>query len=136
MGAAETQQENVAVARRSFELYSEGGPDNARPTWAEDCVWNDPVEMPDADVYRGHEAVAARLNELWGVLPLDDLEVEEAVAVNDSDVLLILGFHAKGGGSGIPVDQPMGCIVTIRDGLCAEWRPFLDQGEARREAGL
>jgi ketosteroid isomerase-like protein len=126
-GETQVQQDNIAVARRSFELYSDGGPDAARATWAGDCVWNDPSDLPDAAVYRGPEAVAARLN---------DLEIEQAAPINDSEVLLILGFHGKGGGSGIPVDQPMGCIVTIRDGLCAEWRPFLNQDEARKAAGL
>ena len=136
MGETEVQHENVAVARRSFELYSDGGVDAARPTWAEDCIWNDPADMPDASTYEGPEAVAARLKELWAILPLDDLDIEEATPIGESDVLLILGFHGKGGGSGIPVDQPMGCIVTVRDGLCAEWRPFLNQDEARRAAGI
>jgi ketosteroid isomerase-like protein len=136
MGETQVQQDNVAVARRSFELYSEGGIDAARPTWTDDCIWNDPADMPDASTYRGQEDVAARLKELWAILPLDNLDIEEAIPVSDSQVLLILGFHGKGGGSGIPVDQPMGCIVTIRDGLCAEWRPFLNQDEARRQAGL
>lgn len=136
MGEAQVQQDNIAVARRSFELYSSGGPDAARSTWTDDCVWNDPADLPDAGVYRGPEAVAERLNELWGILPLDDLEIEEAIPVGESNVLLTLGFHGKGGGSGVPVDQPMACIVTVRDGLCAEWKPFLDQAEARREVGI
>lgn len=136
MGVAEAQRENVEAARRSFELYTEGGVDAARPTWTDDCVWHDPPDFPDASIYVGSGAVASRLKELWAILPLDGLDVEEAIPVGQSDVLLILGFHATGGGSGVPVDQPMACLVTLRDGLCAEWRPFLDQEEARREAGL
>jgi len=136
MGETEVQHENVAVARRSFELYSSDGVDAARPTWTEDCVWNDPPDFPDAGSYSGSDAVAARLKELWAILPLDNLEIDEAVPVGDSQVLLTLSYHGKGGIGGVPVNQPIGCIVTLSDGLCAEWRPFLNQDEARREAGL
>ena len=136
MGVEEVQAQNVAVARRSFELYSEGGVDAARPTWTEDCVFHDPPDFPDARTYQGSDAVAERLKELLAVLPLEGLDVDEAIPVGSSDVLLILGFHATGGSSGIPVDQPMGCIVTIDDGRISEWHPFLSQDDAKRAAGL
>jgi uncharacterized protein len=129
-------QENVELVRRSFELYSERGVDAARATWSQGATWHDPPDFPDAAAYEGADAVARRLNELLAILPLEGLEIEEAVAIGDDRVLMILDFHAEGGGSGVPVDQPMGCIVTVADGKITEWRPFLSHEAARKAAGL
>jgi ketosteroid isomerase-like protein len=130
------QAENVALARRSFELFSEGGVEAARPSWAEDCIWHDPPDFPDADSYFGPDAVAERLEEIWDILPLDGLGIEETIALGKANVLLILGFKDPSAGARVAADQSIGCIVTVKDGKVREWRPYLKHETARRAAGL
>ena len=128
-------EENVEVARRSFEAWNEGGVEASLPTWSEDPEWHDPPTFPDADVHRGTDAVAARLAELRSVLP-HRVEIEDAFPVGDHEVMLKLGFYGEGGGSGVPVEQPMGCIVRVNNGKIDRWRPFLSYADALDAAGL
>lgn len=129
-------EESIEVARRSFQAWNEGGVEASRRAgWTEDAEWQDPPGFPDAAVHRGADAVAARLEELRGLLP-HRVEVLDASAVSNDEVLLILKFHGGGTSSGAPVEQPMGCLVQIRDGKISRWRPFLSQEEAREAATL
>jgi ketosteroid isomerase-like protein len=106
-----------------------------RAGWTYDAEWHDPPGLPDAAVHRGADAVAARLEELRGLLP-HQVEVLEASAVGDDEVLVILNFHGGGSASGVPVEQPMGCLVQITDNKVSRWRPFLSHEKARKAAGL
>jgi ketosteroid isomerase-like protein len=129
-------QENVELARRSFEAWNESGVEGSRRVgWTDDVEWHDPPGLPDGDVHRGADAVAARLEELRGLLP-HQAEVLDASAVGDDEVLLIFQFHGSGGSSGVPVEQPMGLLMRIVDGKVSRWRPFMSHEDAREAAGL
>jgi hypothetical protein len=64
------------------------------------------------------------------------LDVEDVFAIGNDEVMLKLRFHGEGGGSGVPVEQAMGCIVRVNDGKIDRWRPFLAYNEALEAAGL
>ncbi len=128
--------ENVELARRSFEAWNESGVEGSRGVgWTDDVEFHDPPGFPDGDVHRGADAVATRLEELRGILP-HSLEVLEAVAVGDDEVLLIYQVHGRGGSSGVPVEQPMGLLMRIANGRVSRWRAFMSPAEAREAAGL
>ena len=128
--------ENVELARRSFEAWNESGVEGSRRVgWTDDVEWRDPPGFPDGDVYRGADAVATRLEELRSILP-HRLEVLEAYAVRDDEVLLIFQFHGGGGSSGVPVEQSMGLLMRIVDGKVSRWRPFMSHEDALEAAGL
>jgi ketosteroid isomerase-like protein len=128
--------ENVEVARRSFEAWNESGVEGSRRVgWTEDAEYHDPPEFPDAGVHRGAEAVAARLEEARALLP-HQLEVLDAEGVGDDEVLVIFRLHGGGRSSGVPVEQPMGCLMQINGGKVSRWRLFMSHEEAREAAGL
>jgi hypothetical protein len=64
------------------------------------------------------------------------LEVLEASAVRDDEVLLIFQFHGGGGSSGVPVEQSMGLLMRIVDCKVSRWRPFMSHEDALEAAGL
>jgi ketosteroid isomerase-like protein len=128
--------ENVEVARRSFAGWNEGGVQGSRDVgWTDDTEFHDPPGLPDAAVHRGADAVAVRLQELTDLLP-GQLEVLEAIAVGEDEVLMITQVHGEGGSSGIPVEQQISVLMRITDGKVSRWRVFLSAEEGRAAAGL
>lgn len=126
----------MKLARRSFEAWNESGVEGSRRVgWTDDIEWHDPPGFPDADVYRGADAVATRLDELRSILP-HKIEVLEASAVRGDEVLLVLQVHGGGSSSGVPVEQPMGLLMRIVNGKQSRWRVFMSPEEAREAAGL
>src|SRR5262249_28014143 len=104
-----------------------------RAGWTDDAEWHDPPTLPDAGVHRGADAVAARLDELRGLLP-HQLEIVDASPVGDDEVLVLLEFRGGGRTSGVPVAQEMGCLMQIRGDSVSRWRAFMSHEEAREAA--
>jgi hypothetical protein len=103
--------DNVEIARRSFAGWNEGGVQGSRDVgWTDDAELHDPPGLPDAAVHR--DAVAARLEELTALLP-NQLEVLNAIAVGEDEVLMIAQVHGEGGSSGIPVEQQVSLLMQI-----------------------
>ena len=128
--------ENVEVARRSFAGWNEGGVQGSRKVgWTEDAEFHDPPGLPESAVHRGADAVAARLEELTDLLP-NQLEVLDAIAVGEDEVLMITQVHAEGGSSGAPVEQQASVLMQITDGKVSRWRWFMSAEEGRAAAGL
>jgi ketosteroid isomerase-like protein len=132
-----SQEENIEVARRSFAGWNEGGVQGSRDVgWTDDAELHDPPSLPGAAVHRGADAVAARLEELTELLSKYQLEVLDAIAVGEDEVLMIYQFHGEGGRSGIPLEQPGSLLMQIIDGKVSRWRVFVSAEEGRAAAGL
>ena len=131
-----SQEENIEVARRSFAGWNEGGVQGSRDVgWTDDAELHDPPGLPDAAVHRGADAVAARLEELTDLLP-NQLEILDAIAVGEDEVLMITQFHGEGGSSGTPVEQQVSVLMQIADGKVSRWRVFMSAEKGRAAAGL
>lgn len=125
----------MKFARRSFEAWNESGVEGSRRVgWTDDVEFHDAPGGPEVDVHRGADAVATRLEEVRSILP-HRLEVLEASAVSDDEVLLIFQVHGRGGSSGVPVEQPMGLLMRIVNGKVSRWRAFMSPEEAREATG-
>jgi len=128
--------DNVEVALRSFAGWNEGGVQGSRDVgWTDDAEYHDPPGLPGAAVHRGADAVAARLEEWTDLLP-SQLEVLDAIAVGEDEVLMITQVHAEGGSSGTPVEQQVSVLMQITDGKVSRWRLFMSAEEGRAAAGL
>ena len=85
--------------------------------------------------FRGHEAMAVALGEL--VEGWSQFELEPAYILDLGDRFLSFGFqHARGGVSGIQLEQPVAQLVTAREGLVTRDVHFFTWEEGLRAAGV
>ena len=84
--------------------------------------------------FRGHEGRIEGMNrlfEVWGS------ELEPLYVLDLGDRLLNLGlWHIRGRGSGVPLDQELAQLVTLRNGLVIRDQVFTAWEQGLRAAGL
>jgi ketosteroid isomerase-like protein len=84
--------------------------------------------------FRGHEGRIQGMNklfEVWGS------ELEPLYVLDLGDRLLVLGvWHIRGHASGVPLDQELAQLVTLRNGLVIRDQNFSSWEEGLRAAGL
>jgi hypothetical protein len=86
------------------------------------------------DSYRGHEG---RMEALTKLLDVWGSELEPAYMLDLGDRLLNLGiWRTQARASGVPLDQELAQLVTMRDGLVIRDQNFLSWEEGLRAAGL
>jgi ketosteroid isomerase-like protein len=123
-------QENVEVVRRCFDDYLRGAPDEALAWLAPDVVWEVGQELPA----RGPDAV----RDLWERWESDweglEMAREEFIDVGDQ-VVVTVHYSGRGRGSGVPFDDRLFDVYTLREGKIIRKREFRDRSAALAAAG-
>jgi ketosteroid isomerase-like protein len=128
-----TVEENVALARRAYEVWNTGGPEAmVAHVWAPDVVFREAPEFPDTGVFRGAEAVAARMRELIVAMGHFQVNVRSLEGRGDC-VLAIFDVSTEGISSGAAVSTPYFQVNRFGEGRIREFRSYLDSDQARRE---
>jgi ketosteroid isomerase-like protein len=129
--------ENVEIATQMFIWWNLA--DHAEPNFAAidpGVEGHTPLSSTQGGPYRGHEGVRRWIADIdnqfeeWYSRPDEFRELE------DGRVLVLGDLHMRGRGSGIELDQPMGWILSFRDGRMYRYEVFPDPTEALRAAGL
>jgi ketosteroid isomerase-like protein len=135
-------QENVELARRSFELFQQGlsKGDPAAPfdagVNAPDLEWVMPPNSPGFhDVYRGRAGFLEFMR-TWTEDFEWEIELEQMVDAGNDKAVGVFRQRAIGKGSGVPVELRMGLLYEFRDGRIARMTNFLDPADAFEAAGL
>jgi ketosteroid isomerase-like protein len=125
-------QSAAAVVRALFERANAGDVDGAVELLAPDAVF---VVPPDAsaepDTYRGHDGARRYFSGFDGVLDEVRFELLELEQVTDDTVLVDAKLRGRGTTTGIPVEQDIFVLLTVRGGVVSWIRPYAD-----REAAL
>ncbi len=107
--------ENVELVRTIYDRFRAGDEEAALALIDPAMEIRERSEAPDPEVYRGPEGTLnslgnsrAAFDEL-DVLPLEFVDAGEQVAVE-------IRFAGKGRESGVPIDERLGHLWTIRDG--------------------
>jgi ketosteroid isomerase-like protein len=90
--------------------------------------------IPDPQVHRGHEGVLASLRESRSAFQGLDMVPEEFLSAG-GHVIVVFRFQGKGRGSGIPIDERLAHLWTIRDGKVIRMAVYSGREEALRAAG-
>ncbi len=132
--------DNVEIARRAFVAASR----RPKPDFATvNAVYHPDHELISFVRFRqagllrgagGFRDFLTDMDEAFG--PSWAMRVDEARSLDEGRVLLAGVAGVQGSGSGVPVQQRMGIVMTIRDGkvMCTETYPSVQ--EALKAAGL
>jgi ketosteroid isomerase-like protein len=129
-------QENVEVVRRFYAEFNRGGRpelDILDPA----VVWYQPDEIGGGKgSYHGHKGVLRAIGEMQATFDHFQAVPEQFIEVGGDRILVLARHRGTGRGSGVPVDAPVGHVLTLRDGKVIEWRAYLDRAEALEAVGL
>jgi ketosteroid isomerase-like protein len=124
-------QSPAAVVRALFERANAGEIDRVVELLAPDTVF---VVPPDAsaepDTYRGHDGARRYFSGFDGVLDDVRFELLKLEQVTDDTVLADTRLRGRGTTTGIPVEQEVFVLLTVRDGLVTWIRPYAERESA------
>ena len=129
-------ERNVAQVRRAYSTFGTEGFDEgaALELIAEDVVIRDRPEAPDPQVYRGLAGVEAALASSDESFEEFSLQPTELIGVGSSHVVVVLKMSGRGRGSGVPVEETIAHLWTMRDGKAVEMQVYSDPADALRDA--
>jgi ketosteroid isomerase-like protein len=129
----------MAVVRRADELFIAGDWDGAFAVWSEEGVAIPPPEWPERGPWRG-PAEMQRLFEGWsaafGADWMTHLVVSRRIELDDGRILSEYELKASGMESGIPVEQELAGLYTVREGQLVKAEYFMNHRDARKSGGL
>ena len=128
--------ENIEIARQMFIWWNIGDRDVIEEALDPELEIHTPLSSTQGEPYRGHDGVRQWIGDIdeqfddWYSRP------EQWAEASDGRVLVLGELHMRGRESGIELDQPMGWVLSFRDGRLFRYEVYLDPAEARRAAGL
>ena len=120
---------DVEKLQEAYEALNRGDIAGTLAVLDAGAEWHEHSELPEADSYRGRDAIQSFLEsflESW-----DDFrqEVEDLIA-EDGKVLILLHMIGQGKGSGIRVEARYAHLWTMRDGRGVRIDTYTDRAEA------
>jgi ketosteroid isomerase-like protein len=125
--------ENVDLVRAIYERFRAGDIDGALELHDPEVEVHDRPEAPDPQVYRGHDGVLTSLGVSQATFEGLDLVPEEFVDVGDH-VVVVFRFVGRGRESGVPIDERLAHLWTVRDGKAIRMVVHSGREEALRAA--
>ena len=128
-------QQNVALMREAYErIGTQGFTAVAWELIDDDVVVRDRPEIPDPRTYHGHAGVLEALASSDESFEQFGMDMEDLIGVGDRHVVVVLRMHGRGRGSGVPVEERIAHLWTVRDGKAAEMQVYSDPDRALRDA--
>jgi len=128
-------QENIELMRTGYEAAARGDIASVLELMDPEVEVHDRPEAPDAATYRGHEGVMAAFSINFETF--DDFSfVPERFFDAGEKIVVVLEIIGRGKSSGVPVEERIAHLWTLRDGRAVELRVFSDPGDAFDAAGL
>jgi ketosteroid isomerase-like protein len=129
-------EENVALVRRSIDLFNRGEVDGAMEGLHGDCEmdWSNSIG-PLKGIYRGHD----QIREFWRSFleAWDDVhwEIEELIDVDESRLIVVNQVRMRGLGSGAEVKATGVQLWTIHAGRAQSIKLFQSKADALEATG-
>ena len=127
--------ENVELVRRMQEAFLSSDPDLALAFFASDVEW-DVRDRPGGKVWHGPSGVRRAMVEWSEVWEEWQVETERFLEAGEDTVLILWRERGRGKGSGIPMEQRGGILVTVDEGRIVRGRVYTNQQAALKAAEL
>jgi ketosteroid isomerase-like protein len=133
------QRSNVEAVKAAFEAFNRRDPEAfiREGRLRSDYEWQPFMAAGvEAGVYRGHDGVRewfSTVDEMFETFSAELLSVRDT-----GECVVVLGtLRARGRGSGVPVESPLGIVVEIdAQGLARRATAFTTHADALAHAGL
>jgi hypothetical protein len=118
-----------------YEVWLDDGTDSAAARfWHPDIEYLDDPRWPGGGTHTGRDAVAARFDEVTGVLGIRAVSVDR-VAEAGPQVAWVIHAHGESPGAGVPNDHEWGYVGKIVDARLVYFRAYYDADEAMKAVG-
>ena len=125
--------ENADLVRRLIDAFGRGDTDASLALLHPDVEWR--VNLPDGEVWRGHEGVLGFFRSWVGTW--DDYAYEQTELIDAGEaVVSVFRERGRGKGSGLEIDTEFAGVFVVRDGLVVSWTRHPSRAEALAAAGL
>jgi ketosteroid isomerase-like protein len=124
---------NVALVRRVFDAVNRGEWDTVLASYSSDTEWDDRDLRPEGAVHHGIDAMRQEMRAWFGTWSNYWQQIEEIRDAGE-EVAVVIHESGEGKGSGAAMDQRIGAVITVRDGLIVRTRLYRDPGEALKAA--
>jgi uncharacterized protein len=128
-------ESNEQRLRRGYAALSRGDYEAIRELLDPEIVLRDRPEVPDAGSYRGFEGMLSTLRDTSESFEEFRLEPTEFFEQGDK-VVVFLVMTGRGRTSGVPVEERIAHLWTLREGLAVELQAFTVQADALEAAGM
>jgi ketosteroid isomerase-like protein len=147
-----TSQENVQAVRRYYDDLAKLGriarnPDASEDErtraveavvarWHEDCEWRpDAAALFEGTSFRGRDGIRRYIAMITEVMESVEIDLHE-VRENGGKVVALGRLRAQGRGSGATIEEDLGVVHEVREGLIARGVLYRDKQKALEAAGL
>ena len=128
-------ENDVERLRAGYEALDRGDISAVQAFIHPEAEMRDRPEIPDATTYVGWDGVLLSLRASRETF--DDFHfVPERFLENEDKIVVILRMVGKGRASGVPVEEQIAHLWTIRDGLGVALQAFTSPADALEVAGL
>jgi ketosteroid isomerase-like protein len=128
-------RENVELVRKMQEAFLGPEPELALAFFDPHVVY-DARERPDGKVWYGRNGIRRAMIEWSDVWDDWEIETERYLEAGREKVLILWHERGRGKGSGLPMEQRGGNLVTISDGRIVHVRLYVHQQVALKAAEL
>jgi ketosteroid isomerase-like protein len=116
MTSGPMSHENVEIVRRVFDAVNRGDWDTVLAAYSPDTVWDDRDLRPEGAVHRGIDAMREEMRSWFGTWSDYSQEIEQVFDAGEK-VVVVVRESGTGKGSGAFMDQRVGVVITLREGL-------------------
>jgi ketosteroid isomerase-like protein len=129
-------QENVEIVHRAFETLARDGGEAVLAFLDPEVEWDVRSDLPDSDIYRGHEGMRRLFATFDEVLEESWYSPQEFIDAGDR-VIVVLRWGGRGKGSGVVVgERDEAWIFTVHGGKVIRVKEYPSRSEALEAAGL
>jgi ketosteroid isomerase-like protein len=125
---------SVELVREIYERFRAGDLEGALALLDPGVEVHDRPEIPDPQVFHGHEGVASALGVSQAEFDQMDLIPEEYIGVGDR-VVVVVRFIGQGRESGVPIDERLSHVWTVREGRAVRMEVHSGREDGLRAAG-
>jgi ketosteroid isomerase-like protein len=129
-------QENVEIVRRVVEDFNSDEPRRALVGFHHEIEFTSNANALDGAAYVGLDGMGRYADDLEAIFDDWHSEDDRFIDAASERVLWLHRIVGRTKGSGFPVDQPVGIVWTLRDGLIWRGRAYLSHAEAVEAVGL